>query len=98
MSDFTLGTEIPGKLPPNEVPQMVLITFEDAINDDNIDFYSRLFSGKYVNPNNCPITATFFVHHQYNNYYLTQRLWNHGHEIAPHSITYAFPKFHSKFM
>ncbi|XP_066258996.1 chitin deacetylase 1 [Euwallacea similis] len=86
------GTEIPGRLPPSDVPQMVLITFEDSINSDTIDFYAKIFSGKYVNPNNCPISASFFVHHQYNNYFFTQRLWNHGHEIAVHSITHRLPE------
>lgn len=86
------GTGIPGNFHPNDVPQMILLTFEDAINDDNIDYYSSLFSGKYVNPNNCPIVATFFVSHQYNNYFYVQRLWNHGHEIAVHSVTHRLPE------
>ncbi|ERL91301.1 hypothetical protein D910_08634 [Dendroctonus ponderosae] len=75
------------------VPKMmVLVTFEDSINDENIDFYKQIFSGKYLNPNNCPIAATFFVSHQYNNYFFTQKLWNHGHEIAVHSISHKLPE------
>ncbi|KAF7286482.1 hypothetical protein GWI33_005120 [Rhynchophorus ferrugineus] len=86
------GTSIPGNLPLSEVPQMVILTFEDAINDENIDIYHTLFGGKYVNPNNCPIVATFFVSHQYNNYYYTQKLWNQGNEIGVHSITHKTPE------
>ncbi|KAL1495026.1 hypothetical protein ABEB36_010512 [Hypothenemus hampei] len=86
------GTNIPGNLPSSDVPQMILITFEGPINEDNIDYYGNIFSGKYVNPNNCPIPATFFINHQYNNYFLTQRLWNHGHEIAIHSVTHRLPE------
>ncbi|XP_030764597.1 uncharacterized protein LOC115888867 [Sitophilus oryzae] len=86
------GTEIPGNLHPSDVPQMVLLTFEDAINDENIDLYQNFFGGKYVNPNNCPIRATFFVSHQYNNYFYTQKLWNRGNEIAVHSVTHKLPE------
>ncbi|XP_019761994.2 chitin deacetylase 1 [Dendroctonus ponderosae] len=86
------GTQIPGHLARHDVPQMVLVTFEDSINDENIDFYKQIFSGKYLNPNNCPIAATFFVSHQYNNYFFTQKLWNHGHEIAVHSISHKLPE------
>lgn len=39
------------------------------------------------NPNGCPIHATFYVSHEYNNYQYVQKLWNAGHEIAAHSIT-----------
>ncbi|ERL83741.1 hypothetical protein D910_00957, partial [Dendroctonus ponderosae] len=87
-----IGTQIPGHLARHDVPQMVLVTFEDSINDENIDFYKQIFSGKYLNPNNCPIAATFFVSHQYNNYFFTQKLWNHGHEIAVHSISHKLPE------
>ncbi|CAH1116024.1 unnamed protein product, partial [Phaedon cochleariae] len=87
------GTEVPGYLPPSMVPQMILLTFDDAINDENWDLYSRvLFPKIYQNPNRCPIKATFFVSHQYNNYHYTQQLWNDGHEIAIHSITHRGPE------
>lgn len=67
---------------------MVLLTFDDAVNDDNWELYSKiLFPPDRQNPNGCPVRATFFVSHQYNNYQHTQRLWNDGHEIAVHSIT-----------
>ena len=39
------------------------------------------------NPNGCPIHATFYISHEYNNYQYVQKLWNGGHEIAAHSIT-----------
>nr|XP_023022120.1 uncharacterized protein LOC111510434 [Leptinotarsa decemlineata] len=83
------GTQVPGNLPPSMIPQMVLLTFDDAVNDDNWDLYAKeLFPNFRKNPNKCPVRATFFVSHQYNNYQCTQQLWNDGHEIAVHSITY----------
>lgn len=88
IDDFLLlGTVVPGKLHPIEVPQMIILTFDDAINYENWDLYQRLFNNNRRNPNGCPIRATFFVSHQFNNYYQTQRLWNDGHEVAVHSIT-----------
>ncbi|KAK4874771.1 hypothetical protein RN001_014131 [Aquatica leii] len=86
------GTDIPGTLNPTEVPQMIILTFDDSINFDNWPIYNRLFSQNRKNPNGCPIKATFFVSHQYNNYYYTQKLWNNGHEIAVHSITHRGPE------
>jgi len=51
--------------------QLIFLTYDDAVTayaDDN--FYKRLFNGEITNPNNCPITATHFVSHQYNDYSL----------------------------
>lgn len=73
---------------PNEVPQMILLTFDDAINLENWDLYTKeIFTPDRKNSNGCEIKATFFVSHQYTNYQQTQILWNEGHEIAVHSIT-----------
>lgn len=80
--------QIPGNYDPVDVPQMILLTFDDAINYDNYDLYTQtLFNDEITNPNGCPIRGTFFVSHQYNNYHQTQTLWNMNHEIAVHSIT-----------
>ncbi|XP_074030666.1 chitin and LDLR binding deacetylase 3 [Leptinotarsa decemlineata] len=87
------GTQVPGNLSPSMIPQMVLLTFDDAVNDDNWDLYAKeLFPNFRKNPNKCPVRATFFVSHQYNNYQYTQQLWNDGHEIAVHSITHRGPE------
>lgn len=92
----TSGTAIPGQLEAAHVPQMIVLTFDDATTAnkqtaDNWDLYSKkLFGGdERKNPNGCPIRATFYVSHQFNNnYQQTQKLWNDGHEIAVHSVTY----------
>jgi len=71
-----------------QVPQMILLTFDDAINFENWDLYTQqLFISSRKNANGCPIRGTFYVSHQYTNYQQTQKLWNDGHEIAVHSIT-----------
>lgn len=71
-----------------QVPQMILLTFDDAINSENWDIYTQhLFTPGRKNANSCPIRGTFYVSHQYTNYQQTQKLWNDGHEIAVHSVT-----------
>ncbi|KAJ9574958.1 hypothetical protein L9F63_007876, partial [Diploptera punctata] len=42
------GTRIPGAIEPNQVPQMVTLTFNGAINVDNIDLYEEIFNGTKV--------------------------------------------------
>lgn len=86
------GTEIPGNINITDVPQMIVITFDDAINSENYDLYSKLFSNERKNPNGCPVRATFYVSHHYTDYRDVQKLWNIGHEIAAHSITHRGPE------
>ena len=81
------GTQIPGKLEPNTVPQMITITFDDAVNNNNIIVYERIFKDGRNNPNGCSAKGTFFVSHKYTNYSAVQELHRKGHEIAAHSIT-----------
>jgi hypothetical protein len=52
------GTTIPGDVPAKDVPQMITITFDDAINNNNIDLYREMFNGKRKNPNGCDIKST----------------------------------------
>lgn len=70
---------------PGTVPQMITLTFDDAINNNNMDLYQLIFDGRQ-NPNQCNIKATFFVSHKYTNYSAVQEMHRLGHEIAVHSI------------
>ena len=81
------GTRIPGDLKPEETPQMVILTFDDAVNNENWEIYQKVFTSNRTNGNGCPIRSTFFLSHEYTNYRHVQKLWNDGHEIAVHSIT-----------
>lgn len=89
------GTNVPGNLDSRHIPQMVTLTFDDAITSENFRLYmDTIFTpgdGERTNPNGCPLTGTFFVNHLGNDYHRTQRLWNAGHEIAIHSITHRGP-------
>ncbi|XP_046434302.1 chitin deacetylase 1 [Neodiprion fabricii] len=86
------GTRVPGNLSVSNIPQMISITFNDAVNAENIDLYSNIFNDARRNPNGCPIRGTFYVSHQFTNYRDVQSLWNNGHEIAVHSVTHRGPE------
>uniref|UniRef100_W8BJ25 NodB homology domain-containing protein n=1 Tax=Ceratitis capitata TaxID=7213 RepID=W8BJ25_CERCA len=71
-----------------EVPQMVLITFDDAISTLNIDLYEEMFNNQTrFNPNGCPLRATFYVSHEWTDYGMVQNLYSDGHEMASHSVS-----------
>uniref|UniRef100_A0AC35TSL0 EGF-like domain-containing protein n=1 Tax=Rhabditophanes sp. KR3021 TaxID=114890 RepID=A0AC35TSL0_9BILA len=82
------GKEVPGRIPPANTPQMVILTFDGPVNDRVTNIYKSILSGKHVNPNGCPIKATFFVSHEWSNYDQIEWLYSAGHEIAINSITH----------
>jgi len=49
-----------------------------------------LFEKGRVNPNGCPISATFYVSHEWTDYSQVQNLYAGGHEIASHSVSHSF--------
>ena len=51
---FCGGSKIPGGLKTENTPQFVLLTFDDAVNGLNKEFFSKLFENR-INPNGCPI-------------------------------------------
>lgn len=82
---------IPGHLKLKTVPQMVLITFDDGVNNNNINYYRKLNNQNLTNPDGCPIGLTYFVSGDYTNYKFVEELYKKGHEIASHSKTHKFP-------
>jgi hypothetical protein len=83
------GKDIPGGYSADQIPQFVMLTFDDAVNDLNKAFYEDLFGGRF-NPNGCPIKSTFYVSHEWTDYAQVQDLYADGHEIASHTITHSF--------
>lgn len=81
------GTSIPKDLSAEEIPQMILLTFDGAVNHNNYDHYMKVIGGKYANPNGCPIKGTFFISHEYSNYLQIQNLSYTGNEIAVETIS-----------
>lgn len=67
-----------------------MITFDDAVNVLNIDTYRSSLYNR-TNRNGCKAGATFYVNHEYTNYQLVNELYNHGFEIALHTISHKTP-------
>lgn len=82
-----MSSDPPNGLDPESIPQLVFLTFDDAISDWMIPTYQEIF-GNRTNPNGCPIKATFYVTHENTNYRLVNEFYNKGHEIASHTVTY----------
>lgn len=73
----TLGPlEGEGKKPP----QLLVLMFDGAINLNNYPEYKSLFRLKAKN--GCMMKGTFFVQHEYSNYYMIEELYRNSHEIA----------------
>lgn len=84
------SSQPPGGLSPKEIPQLVLLTFDDAVNVINYNYYERAFFHR-KNPDGCPIGVTYFLSHEYTDYSKVHDLWRRGYEIATHSITHQTP-------
>ncbi|KAF2900103.1 hypothetical protein ILUMI_06084 [Ignelater luminosus] len=84
------STDIPGDLKPSEIPQIVMLTFDDAVSIGNIGYYRTAFNNR-KNPDGCPIQTTYYVSHEYTDCSLVNELKANGHEIALHSITHEPP-------
>lgn len=52
------GSTIPGGYEAKDIPQFVLLTFDDAVNGLNQKFFDALFKNRN-NPNGCPIKVCF---------------------------------------
>ena len=79
VKDLTGGRKLPA--------QIVILTFDDSVNDLNKNLYKDIFNPGRVNPNGCPILGTFYISHEWTDYAQVQNLYADGHEIASHSIS-----------
>ncbi len=98
---FCSNTGWPMQFRRDQVPQMLMLSFDDYVVSSNFDLFREvgLLSNRYLNPNGCPVTATFFVSNASGrkdisastNYSLVEKLHRHGHEVATHSVNHRFP-------
>ncbi|ESO97432.1 hypothetical protein LOTGIDRAFT_94311, partial [Lottia gigantea] len=89
---FCLGQkDPPGNLTISEIPQLVVLAFNDAVNIQNYGYYLKLFNQTRKNGNGCPIKMTMFVQDLYTNYTMVKDLYKRGMEMASHSITHKLP-------
>ena len=82
-----VSTSPPSGLAPAETPQMILITFDDAVNA--AIFSDILTISAHQNPDGSPAAFTFFISTDHTDYWLVHRLHAAGHEIAVHTITHS---------
>jgi len=71
----------PGGISPNEAPQFVLISYDDAVNDSTFGIIKNMYKG-LAHSNGCPVVATHFVQNQYTNYHFVQQLYAQGDEVS----------------
>lgn len=71
-----------------QTPQIILLTFDGAVNLNNYEHYKKVFNKQRKNPNGCEIKGTFFISHEYSNYQMIQQLASEGHEIATETISW----------
>ncbi|XP_014672168.1 PREDICTED: uncharacterized protein LOC106812731 [Priapulus caudatus] len=90
------NAEIPGGFLANEIPQMVLIGWDETLRVEDYNHLLQQILKKVsherrreprLNSNGCPAVATFFTSHQFTDYAAVQSLYSEGHEFAAHSIS-----------
>ena len=78
----------PGGLLPQETPQFIVLTFDDALGRTQYDFIEKVLGYGHKNPNDSPIPATFYTTNDNTDYLLAQNLHARGSEIAVHTMTH----------
>lgn len=79
----------PGELAPNMTPQMVLLTFDDAVDSNVYNLVQQVLTN-HINPDGGPLQATFYVSLDSPvDFSLINKLYASGHEIGVHTISHA---------
>ncbi|XP_033758617.1 uncharacterized protein LOC117340907 [Pecten maximus] len=73
----------------NDIPQMVYFGFDDALNPESVQHYDFLFGRNRTNPNGCPISASLYISHKNTKYGIAKMYYDHGFELAVHSVTHS---------
>ena len=82
----------PGNLSASSIPHIVMITFDLAdVSSNGFSLSEEIFNGQFKNPNDCNISAAFFVSHEYTGYFMVQAQYNKRNEISDNSIARRLP-------
>lgn len=84
-----LDSAVPGGLNVTDVPQLVVLTMDYALNEEYEPLYNQIFS--VANPNGCEIRGTFFVQDKSSNLGLVKRYADGGFEIGIGSVNGTVP-------
>ncbi len=85
-ANIPVSTSAPGGLAPADTPQLILITFDDAVNSTNYDDILKILD--HQNADGSPIAMTFYISVDISDYYLIHKLHAAGQEIAAHTMTH----------
>lgn len=81
------STSPPGGLAPEDTPQFIVLTHDDAISaDTNVGI--RAITNKHTNRNGCNMPTTFYVLEAGTSCELAKAFWEENSEIAIHSKTH----------
>ena len=69
--------------PLEDSPQFIIMMVDGAVNTNNYDFFKNLWSRE----NNTGVKGTFFIQHEYCDYFMVEDLYVQGHEIALSSVS-----------
>ncbi|GAA5932124.1 hypothetical protein JCM10213_006761 [Rhodosporidiobolus nylandii] len=78
----------PGGLAPQDTPQFVTFTADDAIQSYTTEVMNHFLAGRR-NPNGCAPKMTYFTSLSYTNYSMVTDWYVAGNEIADHTMTHA---------
>ncbi|CAL1694786.1 unnamed protein product [Somion occarium] len=81
------STDPPGGLKPEDVPQFIVYTADDAVQSYTLDSVNQ-FLARRKNPNGCSIKMTYYTSLNYTNYTLVTDWYVAGNEIADHTMTH----------
>ncbi|KDD76182.1 hypothetical protein H632_c324p1, partial [Helicosporidium sp. ATCC 50920] len=81
------STAIPGGIKPEDAPQFIVLTNDDAITTISHPVIMNI-TEKFNNINGCKMPATWFVSIQYTDPGLVQDVFVRGHEIATHTVNH----------
>lgn len=92
LPDCSCYGSVPVNMSLEDRPQFLILTFDDAVTTTVFTdvYYSLLMENAFqlFNPDNCSITSTFFVSHQFTDYNLVRSLYDNGHEMASHTVNH----------
>lgn len=84
-----LDSAVPGGLNVSDVPQLVVLTMDYALNEEYEPLYNQIFS--VANPNGCEIRGTFFVQDKTSNLGLVKRYADGRFETGIGSVNGTVP-------
>ncbi|KAL4422675.1 hypothetical protein ABPG75_008872 [Micractinium tetrahymenae] len=81
------STEAPGGLTPDQTPQFILFTHDDALRENTYEAMLAVTEGRQ-SLDGCPATATLFTTTRGTDCELVADLYQRGYEISTHTITH----------